>query len=366
MENENIQAQGIQLAESLDFTEAQVDAENRIIKDVVLIRAGRSSNRREYPAKVLEGAVSVFEGAKAYADHPDKPNKPRNVRDITGWYENVRFENDALRATRHFTPNAAGRDVWALAEIIATGKAPANLAGLSINAVGTGKVVKSDEGDIVEVESITAALSVDDVSTPAAKGGYALVAGEDGSLMSDYIQVWSFEQWLESRPDYIERLKREWKAVRLEDETKRVLAEADDTVKAAETKASEASQALTEAETRLQQAHSEREAALQEVAQAKRELAVMKALKGVKLPAAWVAGLEKSLMEANPDTWDSLITAEITKAKQVNAVPKVPVNGLAVQEATPPTVKPVVTYEPLPNENVDDWQRRVRSYSRGH
>lgn len=366
MDNENIQAQGIQLAESLDLTEARVDAENRVIHDVVLIRAGRSSNRREYPAAVLESAVTVFEGAKAYADHPDKPNKPRNVRDITGWYENVRYDNGALRASRHFTPNSAGMDVWALAEIIATGKAPANLAGLSINAVGTGKVIKTDDGDIVEVESITAALSVDDVSTPAAKGGYALVASEDGTLLNDYLDVLSYEQWLESRSDYVERLKREWKAVRLEDETKRVLAEAGENVKAAETKAGEATQALSEAETRIKQLTDEREAAVQEAASKARELAVMKALRAVKLPAAWLTGLEESLTKANPDEWDSLIANEITKAKNVNAMPKVPVSGVRVQEAAVPKVSAVVSYEPLPNENVDDWQARIRSYKRGH
>lgn len=366
MDNENIQAQGIQLAESLDLSEARVDSEGRVIHNVVLIRAGRSSNRRDYPAHVLESAVNVFEGAKAYADHPDKPNKPRNVRDITGWYENVRFEDGALKASRHFTPNSAGQDVWALAEIIATGKAPATLAGLSINAVGTGKVVKTDDGDIVEVESITAALSVDDVSTPAAKGGYALVASEDGTLLSDYLDVLSYEQWLESRSDYVERLKREWKAIRLEDETKRVLAEAGENVKAAETKASEAAQALTEAETRIKQLADEREAALREAASKARELAVMKALRAVKLPAAWITGLEKSLNEANPDEWDSLISAEITKAKNVNAMPKVPVKGMQVQESAAPKVNAAMSLEPLPNENVDDWQARIRSYPRGH
>lgn len=361
------ETQGIQLAESLDLSEAQVDSEARVIRDVVLIRAGRSSNRREYPAHVLENAVQVFEGAKAYADHPDKPNKPRTVRDITGWYENVRFENGALKATRHFTPNAAGQDVWALAEIIASGKAPSTLAGLSINAVGTGKVKKTDDGDIVEVESITAAQSVDDVSQPAAGGSYRLIAGEDGTLVSDYVAVLSFEQWLEARPEYVERLKREWKAVRLEEETKRVLAEADERVKAAETQAGEHAQALKEAQANIATLATERESALREAASKARELTVFKAVSAVTLPADWKTDLTKRLLETAEAEWQGVIDNEIRKARNVNAQPKVPVTGLAVQEAKAPVVHTAATPEPLSNENVEDWLRRTRgNQSKGY
>jgi hypothetical protein len=124
------------LIESLDLTEAQPHPDQRILRGVVLIRAGMSKNRRFYGESVLRDSASIFEGAKAYVNHPARANArdARSIRDISGWYAGVHFENGALRADRHFTRNQAGEDVWAIAEEIVGGRAPASLAGLSNGA----------------------------------------------------------------------------------------------------------------------------------------------------------------------------------------------------------------------------------------
>lgn len=368
MTEANMPAQGIQLSEAVDLSEAQVDADNRIIRGVILIKAGRSSNRREYPAHVLEGAVTVFEGAKAYADHPTKPGTPRTIRDTTGWYTNVRYENSALRADRHFTRNAAGLDVWAIAHDIAEHRAPVGLAGLSINAVGTGKVVRDNGEDIVEVQSITAAQSVDDVSQPAAGGAYQLVAGGDGTLTGDYLAVISYEQWLEARPEFVDKLKREWKAVRLEDETKRVLAESDLKVKAAEAKAGELETDLQTARAEIAKLTEARDAALVEVQRETRKRLVAETLVAVKLPASWKDELRGRLMEAAPDTWAGIIEAEINKAKHTGAMPKVPVTGTPMREAVTPDIQggggsAPRDLTPREYENFDQWQQRLAKRS---
>jgi hypothetical protein len=200
------------LSESIDLTEAQLDSDERVIKGVVLIRAGMSKNRRYYGEDVLKAAAPIFEAAKAYANHPSKAetkDRPeRSIRDITGFYKNVIFENGAVRADRYFTRNQAGQDAWALAEDIISGRAPASLAGLSINAVGTGKVDKFEDGEALRVESITGALSIDDVSQPAAAGSYVFTASNGDELTTQLIASLSFEEWFESHPEYTERLKK--------------------------------------------------------------------------------------------------------------------------------------------------------------
>src|SRR6185295_14829913 len=95
------------------------------------------------------------------------------------------------------------------------------------NAVGAGKMKKYDDGEALEVTSITRALSVDDVSSPAAGGGYTLTASSGDEIMTGMLEALSYQEWFEARPEYIEKLKREWKTVRLDEETKRLLAESE-------------------------------------------------------------------------------------------------------------------------------------------
>jgi arsenate reductase-like glutaredoxin family protein len=352
------------LSESIDLTEAQLDSDERVIKGVVLIRAGMSKNRRYYGEDVLKAAAPIFEAAKAYANHPSKAetkDRPeRSIRDITGFYKNVIFENGAVRADRYFTRNQAGQDAWALAEDIISGRAPASLAGLSINAVGTGKVDKFEDGEALRVESITGALSIDDVSQPAAAGSYVFTASNGDELTTQLIASLSFEEWFESHPEYTERLKKEWKTVRLEETTKQALADADQKVKAAQAEAGQAQQALSEAQTEVKTL-TEANAMLAEAnTLLRRKLAIEEALRGAGLPAVYANDLRERLPQMPPDKWQEAIETERSKAKRAGATAKVPVTGAGVREVVgQPVIAMSESLEPLPHEDIRTWQERI-------
>lgn len=307
------------LIEALELDEAQTDAGERVIRNVVLIRAGMSKNRRYYSEGVLQKAVSVFEGAKAYANHPtraeNKERPERSVRDITGWYANVRYTEGALRADRYFTRTQAGNDAWAIAEDILSKRAPATLAGLSINAVGTGQVEKFEDGEALRVESISQAVSVDDVSNPAAGGGYVLTAGSGDELMDALMESLTFEEWFASRPEYVKRLQKEMQVARQ-----------DGAVKAAKAEAGRLVEALEVAQKTVETLEAEREAARLKEAEARRELGIERALAGVNIPAAWKADLREQLKAVEPEGWAAIIEREIKKAKAAGAA-RVPVTG---------------------------------------
>lgn len=335
--------------EALDLSEATLNADNRVINGVVLIRAGKSANNRRYSEAVLQAAAPVFESSKAYANHPSraeaKDRPERSIRDITGWYQNVRYESGRLVADRYFTRTQAGQDAWAIAEDVITKRAPATLAGLSINAVGTGKMVKEDDGDVLEVESITHAISVDDVSSPAAGGGYVLTASNGDELTAAFMESLTFEEWFESKPEYVKRLQHEMKQIRQ-----------DDAVKAAKAEADHNRRALEQAQQTIQALETEREAARQSEAEARRELAIERTLATAQLPASWKNDLRESLKKADPDEWSVILEREIRKAKSTGAK-TVTVTGSGQQVQTP--VKVSESLMPRPDEDADAWAKRI-------
>jgi hypothetical protein len=245
----------------------------------------------------------------------------RSVRDLSGWYANVRYQEGKLVADRYFTRNEAGNDVWAIAEDIVNKRAPASLAGLSINAFGTGKQTKQADGDVLTVESITAATSVDDVSTPAAGGGYALTASAGNDLLETVFQSLTFEEWFAMRPEFTGRLQNELKAVRQDTTVKAALAEAD-RVKA---------ERDTERQ-RAETAERDRDAALVENDRKDRLIALEKVLRKAGLPLAWEESVRAQLSEAALDKWDGILKAEQVKAKAAGAG-KVTVTGANAQTA---------------------------------
>lgn len=357
------------LSESLDLTEANIDIENRVIRDVVLIREGMSLNRRYYPSDTLRNAVSVFENSSAYADHPQPGSKvPRNIRDTTGWYSNVRFSEGKLIADRYFTKNQAGQDVFSIAEDIIAGRAPVTLAGLSINAVGGGRVKKFDDGEALQVESITKAQSVDDITVPAAGGQYMLTASAEDPLIKAIFDGLTYQEWFDARPEYVEKLLSAHKQVRLADETKAKLAEADQKVKAAESDAGQARQELTEAQEEKQTLSDVNAKLLEEVNQARRELALEKALRAARLPELYEDDLRKQLLPLPITEWAGRIAIEQTKAARTHAKPKVEVTGAGAQVNTPVDVTESVNDTdwllPRANENFADWQGRLARKSK--
>ena len=158
---------GRQKPEDQDIFEALTIDEEKKKAHVVVIKEGWSKNKRYYPADVLNEAVPLFEGAKCYLDHADFKGTPtRSVRELTGFYENVKFAGKQVEADLQFLNTEAGRVGLEIAkETIKHNKA---LAGLSIR--GMAVLRKVEEGH--EVKSLKNINSVDIVSDPAAGGEF--------------------------------------------------------------------------------------------------------------------------------------------------------------------------------------------------
>lgn len=139
--------------------------------DVLLIKAGTSGNRRHYPAAVLESAVPLFEGARAYADHPTKDeqrNRPeRSIRDVVGWFEGVRWDADeqGIRGTFRVLESVD----WLRSALMSAWEAgKTDLLGFSINAMGRLGAKRADGSTLIE--AIDSVASTDVVTTPGAGG----------------------------------------------------------------------------------------------------------------------------------------------------------------------------------------------------
>jgi cation transport regulator ChaB len=184
------------------FEALNVDAEKKKAH-VVLIKEGWSKNKRFYPAQVLEQAVPLFEGAKCYLDHSDIKGIPnRSVRELTGFYENVKFAGKQVEADLQFLDTEAGKVGLDIAK--ETVKHNKLLAGLSIRGVGS--VRKVEEGH--EVENLSKIISVDLVSDPAA-GGEFLRLYESVMEVKDDMKDLTLEKLKEERPDLVQSISEE-------------------------------------------------------------------------------------------------------------------------------------------------------------
>ncbi len=144
-----------------------------IVWEVTLISAGDSANGRHYPADVLKKAAPLFEGVKAYADHPGRSESrerpERSVRDVIGWFEGVKYDAKAKALTAHLHLSEAAGSLRQLV-LDAWNRGKKDLIGLSINAEG--QIQESIDGGKRKktVTSISRVSSVDLVTEPAAGG----------------------------------------------------------------------------------------------------------------------------------------------------------------------------------------------------
>jgi len=155
----------------VDLSEAIISTANpRIVENVAILGPvsvdAQGKVRRRYTPECLQQAVSVFEGAPAYADHPDKSKigQPRSIRDLFGYYKGVHanLAEGKLRGSLHVIANELGNHVLAVI------KDNPQLAGNSICASGRIRM----ENGVQVVEQIMARSahgrsSVDLVVDPA-------------------------------------------------------------------------------------------------------------------------------------------------------------------------------------------------------
>ena len=125
---------------------ATVNKDEGIVNGVVILTGEKvSKNKTFYTKKALNEAVTRYDGAKMYIDHP-KPDEGsvRSVRDLGGTYHNLRIEEGRLlKADLHLLPNPGVRDlVFPITE-----SRPAGV-GLSIRDRGKGR----DENGVFLVE----------------------------------------------------------------------------------------------------------------------------------------------------------------------------------------------------------------------
>lgn len=219
------------LRERLALAEAAADDATRTVKGVTLIRAGWSANadkagrQRYYPAETLRrDGPSVFEGAHLHVNHPSQSEgKDRPEGDafgVMGWYENVHWDDataslkgDQVLVDRRMVTD----ELWPL--IKAAVERKPDLIELSINAVGTmsAGTVEGRAAQVVEtIERGGRPARVDIVTRGAAGGSFqgALLAADASDLTDDLLRAMPFEAWRQARPEYVERLKTEWKTTR--------------------------------------------------------------------------------------------------------------------------------------------------------
>jgi uncharacterized protein YggU (UPF0235/DUF167 family) len=133
-----------------------------IIEGMALLGA-KSKNNRNYPDDTRKKAIGLFEGIKAYCNHPKKgdEDEPRAVQELIGRHRNVRFDEGAsmVRSDLHLSPTRLVKDY-----IIPHIRSNPSIIGNSISAAG--KI--ADDGTVME---ITKARSVDLVAEPATTSG---------------------------------------------------------------------------------------------------------------------------------------------------------------------------------------------------
>lgn len=141
---------------------------------------GNSKDKNYYSGEALKGGIKTFDGAKAYADHPDaiteKTLPERSMKDLVGWYsdcftdQNPKTGKIRLRGKLHFFPSA--KWLTDMVDAILTDPTAKGLFGISINAVGKTRPSTVDGEQVNYVEEFQRVDSADVVTEPAARGRF--------------------------------------------------------------------------------------------------------------------------------------------------------------------------------------------------
>lgn len=152
------------LVESFDFPlqEAVIEEHGNktVIKNVVVL-GEKSVNGRSYPPETQLAAIKLFEGAKAYLNHPAKDSTgSRDFRDIIGRHRGIRHQNNKIYSDLHLINNDDVKGT-----VLPAIRFDPSLVGNSIVAKGK---LNATSGI---VEAITSVRSIDLVCEPATTKG---------------------------------------------------------------------------------------------------------------------------------------------------------------------------------------------------
>lgn len=184
--------------------EGKFDEKQLVIHDMVIL-GPISKNGYRYPKETQEEARPLFEGAKAYLNHPTakEMGEARRVQDLIGEHRNIRVKNDKTYSDLHLLNNPTVRDY--VLPILGEGKT--HLAGNSIVVRGSRK---KDDNGIEYVSKIHAARSVDLVAEPATTNGLF----ESQKFTTDVVVEEKSMEWTDvtvenlrkERPDLVDTL----------------------------------------------------------------------------------------------------------------------------------------------------------------
>jgi phage major head subunit gpT-like protein len=167
--------------DTVELREAVVLSPERREVEVTVLEAGVSRNGWSYSPRLLQTATPLFEGARAFADHPGPADRAeRSIRDIVGYYHSPRFEPAAdgqparIKSTLRVLESAHW--LWTMiAEAVADGQP---FVGLSVDFVGAVKPGRRGAA-VREVEAIRQLLSVDIVTRPSAGGRFERILNSE-------------------------------------------------------------------------------------------------------------------------------------------------------------------------------------------
>lgn len=300
------------LSEALDFGGASVDRKNGLI-DVTIIKPGWSKMGKYYSPKVLESKVGIWDGVKAFGNHPSKTEEKdlpeRSIWDQVGYYTSPRFEDGVVRGHLQLVGDEAKKNHildWA-EESIRTGKP---FIGLSINALGKTKLGEAEGRRGIIVEDLVEGNSIDVVTQASAGGSFDRLLASDDGFTNKLLKNLEYTEWREARPEYFKRLQDEMRTARKEEleqaairesaQLKSEVARKDEELKQATERANRTGSDLEELKTQFETF--------------KKETLVDQKLRESKLPDEWVVNLRESLLNSGtPEDMDKLVETERKK-----------------------------------------------------
>lgn len=191
----------VMAGEAIELNEAAYNPSKGQIT-VTIIKPGLSKNNRFYSADMLKKSVGIFENCKMFANHQtDAEAKARPEGSVNQYVAQMTKSWAESDGTLKGLATVIDPQFKAKLDLMHENKMLPNM-GVSIRAVGEANKAKMSGKDVVVVESLLSARSVDFV-TFAGAGGQVEAIESDASLAND-IDLMTEAQLRERRPDLVE------------------------------------------------------------------------------------------------------------------------------------------------------------------